>query len=317
MIPILMDVDTGVDDAYALLFAARHPGLDLLGVSCVDGNVDVDQVVSNTLTVLDVAGATDVPVARGAERPLLSQSFYSIGVHGRDGLGDLDLARSTRRQVAAHAVDFLAERIAASPEPVVVIASAPLTNIALLLRMHPGITTNIERIVTMSGSAGQGNATPTAEFNTWHDPEAAAIVFSSGLPITMYGLDVYFDLDVPLDRMQELTGSADPAARLAGALLAGQLRQAQDPTVEAMTTLGDYGAVAVVADPEGARFEHAPVEVTTAPGLNRGQTIVDRRPYRDSEPIERRLPGEPIDVTMYVDTARYVDLWLSTLTRAR
>jgi pyrimidine-specific ribonucleoside hydrolase len=317
VIPLIMDVDTGVDDAYALLFAARHPDVNLLGVTCVDGNVDVDQVVSNTLTVLDAAGATEVPVARGAERPLLSEPYYSHGVHGADGLGDLGIARSARRPADVHAVEFLRATIAASPTPVVLVTSAPLTNIALLLRTYPQVVANIERIATMGGSAGQGNATPTAEFNAWHDPEAAAIVFSSGLPITMYGLDVYFDLEVPADRARELAAASDPAPRLAGALLLGQLRRAEDPTVEAMTTLGDYGAVAIVADPAGARFEQAPVEVTTAAGINRGQTIVDRRPYRDSEPPERRLPGAPIDITVRVDAGRYVDLWMSTLTRTQ
>jgi pyrimidine-specific ribonucleoside hydrolase len=164
-----MDVDTGVDDAYALMFAARHPELDLLGVTCVDGNVDVDQVVANTITVLDAAGGHEVPVARGAERPLLSEPHYSHIVHGADGLGDLGISQSTRRPVAEHAVEFLRTTVAASPKPVVLVTSAPLTNIALLLRTYPRVVENLARIVTMGGSAGAGNATPTAEFNTWHD----------------------------------------------------------------------------------------------------------------------------------------------------
>ena len=122
-----MDVDTGVDDAYALMFAARHPNLDLLGVTCVDGNVDVDQVVSNTITVLDAAGGRDVPVARGAERPLLSEPHYSHVVHGQDGLGDLGIEQSARRPADVHAVEFLRAIIAASARPVVLVTSAPLT----------------------------------------------------------------------------------------------------------------------------------------------------------------------------------------------
>jgi pyrimidine-specific ribonucleoside hydrolase len=316
-VPLVMDVDTGVDDAYALLFAARHPGLDLLGVSCVDGNVGVDQVVLNTRTVLDIAGAGQVPVARGAERPLLSTPFYSTSVHGRDGLGDLGVERSSRGAVDAHAVEFLRATIGGSPQPVTLVTLAPLTNIALLLRTYPGVSKNLDRIVIMGGSAGQGNATPTAEFNVWHDPEAAAIVFASGLPITMYGLDVYFDLEVPPDRVEELAAATDAAARLAGNLLRSQLRRASDPSAEAMTTLGDYGAVAVVADPGGADFEQAPVEVVTGAGLNRGQTIVDRRSYRDSAPPDRRVNGRPIDITVAVDGDRFVDLWLTTLLAPR
>jgi pyrimidine-specific ribonucleoside hydrolase len=138
-------------------------------------------------------------------------------------------------------------------------------------------------------------------------------VFGCGLPMTMYGLDVYFDLEVPRPQVEQLALVDDPAARVASALLHGQLQRAENPDAEAMTTLGDYGVVAIVADPDGARLEQAPVEVTTTAGLNRGQTIVDRRPYRDSEPSERRVSGHLIDITVEVDARRYVDLWLSTI----
>jgi pyrimidine-specific ribonucleoside hydrolase len=317
-IPLILDVDTGVDDAFALLFAARHPGFDLLGVSCVDGNVDVDKVVLNTLTVLDAAGADTVPVARGAQRPLVNRPSYATEVHGQDGLGDLGLPMSTRQPVAEHAVTFLRDLVTASPEPVVLVALAPLTNIALLVRTYPEVFDNIAQLVIMGGAIGQGNATATAEFNVWHDPEAAAVVFSSGLPITMYGLDVFHTLQLAPELAEQLAASADPGAALGGQLVLAQLlRQASDLTAESFVTLGDYGAVALVAEPEAARFVTAPVAVVTGDGPGRGQTVVDLRPYRDALPADRPPVGEPVRVTLAVDAERYVDLWVQTLLAPR
>lgn len=317
-IPLILDVDTGVDDAFALLFAARYPSFDLLGVSCVDGNVDVDKVVTNTLTVLDAAGADTVPVARGAQRPLVNHPSYATEVHGEDGLCDLGLLMSTRQPVAEHAVTFLRDVIAASSEPVVLVALAPLTNIALLLRTYPGVLDNIAQLVIMGGAIGQGNATATAEFNVWHDPEAAAVVFSSGLPITMYGLDVFHTLQVDPERAEQLAANADAGAALGGKLALAQLqRQATDLTAESFVTLGDYGAVALVAEPAAARFTRAPVAVVTGDGPGRGQTVVDLRPYRDVLPADRRAIGEPVQVTLAVDAERYVELWVQTLLAPR
>ena len=196
-IPVIIDCDTGVDDALALLFAVRHPALDVRAVTCVAGNTDVDGVVRNTLTVLEQAGAGDIPVARGAERPLIEPVRTAQHVHGRDGMGDLGLPAPTRVPVDVDAVTLLRREILASPTPVTLIPTAPLTNIALLLRTHPEVVRNIERIVFMGGAVATGNATPVAEFNVWHDPEAAAILLTAGVPITMYGLDVFEQVVVP------------------------------------------------------------------------------------------------------------------------
>ncbi|MYZ09506.1 nucleoside hydrolase, partial [Streptomyces sp. SID2999] len=219
VVPVIIDCDTGVDDALALLLAVRHPGLDLRAVTCVAGNTDVDGVVHNTLTVLEQAGAPDIPVARGAERPLLEPARSARHVHGSDGMGDLGLPAPTRAPAAVDAVTLLRREILASPRPVTLIPTAPLTNIALLLRTHPEVTRNIERIVFMGGAVGVGNATPVAEFNVWHDPEAAAILLGADVPITMYGLDVFTRVVVPGTEVRRLRASAEPGAKLAGDLL--------------------------------------------------------------------------------------------------
>ncbi|WP_328781503.1 nucleoside hydrolase [Streptomyces canus] len=312
-IPVIIDCDTGVDDALALLFAVRHPGIDLRAVTCVAGNTDVDGVVRNTLTVLEQAGAGDIPVARGAARPLIEPVRTAQHVHGLDGMGDLGLPAPTRVAVDVDAVTLLRREILASPRPVTLIPTAPLTNIALLLRTHPDVVRNIERIVFMGGAVATGNATPVAEFNVWHDPEAAAVLLTAGVPITMYGLDVFERVVVPAADVQRLRASSEPSLRMAGELLAHR-----DPATSGDPTptggLGDAGAVCAVVDPDGLTTELLPVEVSLAPGPTRGQTVVDRRRRPgESEIHEGEREVTLVDVALGVDVERYVKLWLTAV----
>ncbi|HEV7194485.1 MAG TPA: nucleoside hydrolase, partial [Pedococcus sp.] len=170
-VPVVLDVDTGVDDACAILLAALHPALDLRAVTCVGGNAAVDPVVANTLTVLDAAERPDVVVARGAERPLLEEAVDARHVHGQDGMGDLDWPRSRRLPDPRHAVEVLRDVLLAAAQEgdadrlVTLVPLAPLTNIALLLRTYPAAAKGIREIVFMGGAAQAGNATASAEFN--------------------------------------------------------------------------------------------------------------------------------------------------------
>jgi pyrimidine-specific ribonucleoside hydrolase len=313
-IPVIIDCDTGVDDALALLFAVRHPGLDLRAVTCVAGNTDVDGVVRNTLTVLEQAGAPDLPVARGAERPLIEPARSARHVHGEDGMGDLGLPAPTRTPADVDAVTLLRREILASPRPVTLIPTAPLTNIALLLRTHPEVTRNIERIVFMGGAVATGNATPVAEFNVWHDPEAAAVLLTAGVPITMYGLDVFKRVVVPAADVRRLRASADAGARLAGELLAHRDPASAAEPGDHSGGLGDAGAVCSVADPAGLTTSLLPVEVSLAPGPSRGQTIVDRRPRPGESEIHHGAREQAlVDVALDVDEDRYVKLYLATV----
>ncbi|CAM5227952.1 Pyrimidine-specific ribonucleoside hydrolase RihA [Streptomyces hirsutus] len=328
-IPVIIDCDTGVDDALALLFAVRHPGIDLRAVTCVAGNTDVDGVVRNTLTVLETAGAPAVPVARGAERPLIEAPRSAAHVHGHDGMGDLGLPAPRRTPADVDAVTLLRREILASPRPVTLVPTAPLTNIALLLRTHPEVTRNIERIVFMGGAAGAGNATPVAEFNVWHDPEAAAILLTAGVPITMYGLDVFNRVVVPAAEVRRLRASTEPGARLAGDLLAHRpaapgttaggtggtaVHATVDGPDEAAGGLGDAGALCAVVDPEGLTTHRLPVEVSLAPGPTRGQTVVDRRSrIGESELHAGTSEQAMVDVGLEVDVPRYVKLYLETV----
>ena len=307
---MILDVDTGVDDAFAVLFAALHPDINLLGITCVDGNTNVDQVVANTLKVLDAAGAGDIPVARGAVRPLLGVSQYAEYVHGADGMGDLGIAPSTRKVDPRSAVELLRDLIEGSKDPVTLVPVAPLTNIALFLRAFPESAKKIHRIVLMGGSASAGNATAAAEFNVWHDPEAAAIVFQSGVPITMYGLDVFMRPGITSEEAIVLKNSTAPAAQFAGSLIEAFIERLHISPI----TLGDFGAVAAAIHPELFTTEMFDVVVDTSSGPARGQTICDRRDafLKDLEPLGLEDSAK-VRVVMDLDVEGVRQLWLKTI----
>ena len=189
-VPVLIDCDPGHDDAIALLLAVASPEVDVLGVTTVCGNSTLDKTTANAIRVLEFVDRGDVPVAAGADRPLVREAFVAAYVHGQSGMDGPTLPAPQGQPVAAHAVDFLAERILGSPEPVTLVPIGPLTNVALLLARHPEAAARLDRIVLMGGAIAEGNVTPAAEFNIWADPEAAARVFESGLDVTMIGLDV-------------------------------------------------------------------------------------------------------------------------------
>lgn len=316
-IPVVLDVDTGVDDACALLLAARHPGLDLRAVTCVAGNAPVDDVVRNTLTVLEAAGRAEVPVARGAERPLLEVPRPARHVHGEDGMGDLGLPAPRTRADERHAVRLLLDVLTAAAdrgEPVTLVPLAPLTNVALLLRTHPEAARGIARIVFMGGAALVGNATAAAEFNVFHDPEAAAVVLDAatdlGVAVTMYGLDVFYGPRVTLAQADALAASEDPATRLAGRLVRFQCERfgAGDATI------GDAGAVCAVLDPVGLTTRRLPVRVELTGSWTRGQTVVDQREWAgDSGHDPHGIAPALVDVALGVDAARYARLWLDAV----
>lgn len=323
--PVILDVDTGVDDALALLLAALHPGLDLRAVTCVGGNVGVDQVVANTLLVLATAGRSDVPVARGAARPLLEPASDARHVHGQDGMGDLGWAPAHTSADPRHGVVLLRDLLleaAATGDPdalITLVPLAPLTNVALLLRTYPEAAAGLHEIVLMGGAAASGNATASAEFNVWHDPEAAAIVLESaaelGVPVRMYGLDVFYDVLVSLEQARSLIarGGHGPA-ELAGRLVAFMCGRFDSATA----TIGDAGAVCAVIAPEGLQTQRLPVRVELTGSYSRGRTIVDRRDSgADLAHDPHGIASATADVALGVDGAAYARLWLDTVAGER
>jgi pyrimidine-specific ribonucleoside hydrolase len=316
-IPVVLDVDTGVDDACALLLAARHPDVDLRAVTCVAGNAPVDDVVRNTRIALDAAGRLDVPVGRGARRPLLEAPRPARHVHGEDGMGDLGLPEPAGVPDPLDAVDLLRDMLVAAAdagERVTLVPLAPMTNVALLLRTYPDAARGIARIVFMGGAALVGNATAAAEFNVFHDPEAAAIVLDAaaelGVPVTMYGLDVFYDVRVPRTDAERLAASGDPGARLGGRLVLFQCDRFGGDDA----TIGDAGALCAVLDPAGLVTHRWPVRVELTGSWTRGQTVVDRRPAtggHDHDP--HGIAPTVVDVALGVEGPRYARLWISVL----
>lgn len=312
-VPVILDVDTGVDDALAIMFAVRHPGLDLLGLSCVAGNAPLAQVVDNTLRVLDAAGAPHVPVAAGAARPLLEPPRAARHVHGADGLGGVALPPTGRHPEPAAAAELMRRLILGHDRPVTLVALAPQTNLALLLRTYPEVAGNLERIVFMGGSASVGNATAVAEFNVWHDPEAAAIVLDSGVPAYMYGLDVFNRVAVDHGTAEALAHGEDPVGRAVGALLGKRVALSEDDDAEYTGLIGDAGAVCSIVDPLALRTEVRPVRVELA-GYGRGQTLVDLRTIAGEDMVPA-LADEwtRVEVALDVDADRIARLFLDTL----
>ena len=216
---VLIDVDTGIDDALALLYAIAHPDLEVVAVTCVSGNVALSQVVINTCSVLGFAGAHGMPVGAGADATLRGNGPRAGHQHGANGLGDLRLPSSIP-QARVGAVELMRRRILDAEGPVTIVALAPQTNIAMLLGDHlDQVATVIERLIFVGGRLSEPYPPEPAEFNVGHDPEAAGIVLESGLAITMYGLDVFNQVFVSSAASDALAEQKRPAARLAGELL--------------------------------------------------------------------------------------------------
>jgi inosine-uridine nucleoside N-ribohydrolase len=298
--PILLDCDPGHDDAIALLLALASPEVELLGVTTVAGNQTLDKTTANAIRILEFSGRTDIQVAAGADRPLLRAQYVAAEVHGETGLDGPDLPPAQSEPVAQHAVDFLAERIRSSKRPVTLIPTGPLTNVALLLALHPDARP--ERIVLMGGAIAEGNVTPAAEFNIWCDPEAAARVFSSGLDVTMVGLDVTHKALFTPAHVGRLAGRV-------GEMVAELLRFYGNFHRKVYgfegSPIHDAVAVAHVLDSGLVETFERNVEIDTESELCRGRTVVD---------LWRRTTREPnARVGVDIDSDGFVELLIERL----
>jgi inosine-uridine nucleoside N-ribohydrolase len=281
--PVLIDCDPGHDDAMALLLALASPELEVLGVSTVHGNQTLEKTTANALRVLEFAGFGHVPVAAGADRPLVRKPKVADHVHGETGLDGPDLPPPERAPATGHAVDFLADRLRMAGGLVTLVPTGPLTNIALLLAHHPDVVDDIERIVLMGGAIAEGNVTPAAEFNIWSDPEAAARVFASGLDVTMVGLDVTHRALMTPDHAERLKAAGRVGTMVAE--LWAFYHQWHTRIYEFPgTPVHDALAVAHVIRGDLLRTERRNVEIDCASELCRGRTVVDLWQISGREP---------------------------------
>ncbi|MFB6610740.1 nucleoside hydrolase [Agromyces sp. NPDC056379] len=274
-IPVVIDCDPGHDDVFALWLAAGHPSLELLAVTTVGGNAPLELTTRNARIALSVAGVTDVPVAAGAPGPLVRPLQTAEWIHGDNGLGGPELPEPTVPLDARSATELIADTLIASDEPVAIIATGPITNIAILLRERPELAGRIREIVWMGGSTERGNATPYAEFNALVDPEALDLVVRSGVRFTMVGLNVtHTALVTPAVREQ--IASIGTATAAFGAELFDFFCRTNDEVFGMPDgPLHDPVAVAVLADPGCVGLRRTRLDVELLGIETAGATSVD------------------------------------------
>jgi pyrimidine-specific ribonucleoside hydrolase len=290
--PIILDCDPGHDDAVAILLAIASPEIELVGITTVSGNQTVDKTTANALKVLELAGRTDIPVHRGADRPFIRARDVAAHVHGESGLDGPDLPEPSIAEQPLNAVDFLAEEIRRRDGRITLVPTGPLTNIGLLFALHPDARP--ERIVLMGGAIGEGNRTPAAEFNIWADPESAQRVFAEGLDITMVGLDVTHRALIR-DAHTEQMRSAGKVGEVVGELMDfySRFHKVRYADLDG-SPMHDPVCVAHLIDPTLMDVREAYIEVDCTTGPSWGRTNVDWR-GREHFPSPNAKVGLDID----------------------
>jgi inosine-uridine nucleoside N-ribohydrolase len=307
---VILDVDTGTDDAVALMVAVLSPDLELVGATVVNGNTNLDSCVENTLRVLEWTGFPETPVHRGMSRPLAraqaTQPNPASRIHG----DLLDLPPATVRAGATHAVDWLIDTYLASDGDITLVPVGPLTNIATAIQKEPRILDRIPEIVLMGGAHDHGNATPSAEFNIWLDPEAARIVVNCGRPIRMISLDATHRALVSTDDCGALRALGTPAGEAAARFTEQRIEgyDATQPMLRAgAAPVHDALAVCAIIDPSVVTTHLIPVDVETGGELSTGRTVCDFR-FRSRKPAN-------VHFALDADEPKFVRMLLEILGR--
>lgn len=284
MTPVVLDCDPGHDDAIAILLAAAHPSIQLLAISTVAGNQTLPKTTLNARRVCTLAGITDVPIVSGLARPLAQDPIMAADVHGESGLEGPRFGPPTVPLASADGVGYLRDLLRGRTEPVTVIAVGPLTNIATLLLAAPDVADRIADIVIMGGSTERGNRTPYAEFNIYADPEAAAVVLRSGIPITMCGLNVTHRALADERVLGRIAAIGGPLAAACVELLSFFAAAYRELYGFPAPPVHDPVAVARVIDPDIVGCVRTRVDVELAGEHTRGATAVDLHARTGREP---------------------------------
>ena len=286
-IKVIMDCDPGIDDGIALAYAAAHQDeIELLAVTTFAGNQTIDKVTKNALELVDFYGLK-VPVARGQERPLVKEVIHAEEFHGETGLGHCVLPETGTKAASDNAVFFIREILDDLPEgqQVTFIETAPMTNLALLLRVFPEVKDKIRRIVFMGGAVKGGNVTPAAEFNIYADPEAAKIVFEAGIPLVMCGLDATMKCNLTRNQIMQLCQSGNPVARACGDMAGYVLENSSK--YRCVASIHDAVPFMYLLHPEFFKMEKAILDVDCSDGAGRGAMLCDFRWWlHDEEKIK-------------------------------
>jgi uridine nucleosidase len=306
---IIIDTDPGVDDSMAILLAFRSPELKVEGLTTVFGNTGTDVTTTNALRLVELAGHPEVPVARGAEKPLI-RPFTGDGwvVHGRNGLGGVEYPAPKGTPDPRRAAQFIADTVMANPGEITLVPVGPLTNIAIAYALEPRIAQNVKEVVLMGGAAGVvGNVSAVAEANIHNDPEAANIVFHAGWPITMVGLDVTEKTIMTSEYLEELKRAGNPHTEFIYSIAQHYMSFYKQAGIDGFH-VHDSSAIAYLIDPSLFTTQRMFVDVEYQSPHHHGQTVADWRGRRGQEPN--------VNVCLDVDSARFLAMYRERLTRS-
>ncbi|WP_042160752.1 nucleoside hydrolase [Paenibacillus gorillae] len=308
---IILDVDTGIDDAVAVLYALLSPDIELVGITTVFGNIEVEQATENTLRLIKLANCGyEVPVAMGASKPLAREYSGPVPhIHGHNGIGDVELPKSEQQPLEESAEDFIIRKAHELAGELIIVPVGRMTNVANAVQKDPSIAKLINRVVIMGGTVfAPGNVTPVSEANFWGDPEAAAVLFNSELAITVVGLDVTMKVKLTRQHLEQLLQNA-PSEKREVALF---LQQSMDRYIqfygESSGFLGacamhDPLAVLVAVDPSLVRTQTLKAVIDCGHDLTAGMIITDRRFNSDI--------GREIEFCLEVEAERSLSQLLS------
>ena len=303
---ILFDTDPGIDDACAILLALASPELSVEGLSVVHGNCSLDQATTNALSVLELAQAGAIPVARGCALPLVQPSLLAPETHGNTGLGYAQLPEPRARPVVQHGSDFLIEKILSSPGEITLVAIGPLTNVALAIRQEPRIVPAIKELIIMGGAIRyEGNTTALAEFNTYVDPHAAHIVYHAGMPTTLVPLDVTYQCVLTKADIQRMRHIDSPITKLVEEATRFYMEFHDEFQSIDGCVINDPLALALAFAPDLCTYREMPVDVDISGGISMGKTIGDFYNYG-------RKPAN-LKVALGVKPREFMDLFVERI----
>lgn len=301
---IIIDCDPGHDDAIAILLAGANPGIELVGITTVAGNAEVEKTTVNALKVCEIAGLNDTPVAKGSPQPLVRNRETAADIHGDSGMDGPSLPSPTKTIVAEHAVDFMIQQILASDGDITLVPVGPLTNIAMAMRKEPAIMPKIREIVLMGGGTF-GNWTPAAEFNIFVDAEAAKVVFESGVPLTMFGLDLTHKAQATPEIQERIKQIGNPVSEFVGELLQFFMHTYKEVFGFDGAPVHDACCVAYCIDPSIFSCRKLRVDIETKGEFSYGMTVVDMLGVTGKEPN--------VNVALDLDQEKFWELMVETL----
>ena len=301
---IILDCDPGHDDAIAILLAAGNPNIELVGITTVAGNAEIEKTTTNALQVCEIAGVYDIPVLQGAGQPLVRKRETAPDIHGDSGMDGPKLPAPTRTIEEEHAVDFIIRELMESDGDITLVPTGPLTNIAMAMRREPAILSKIQEIVIMGGGTF-GNWTPAAEFNIYVDADAAKVVYESGVPITMMGLDLTHQALATDEVCERIDKIENPAAKFVSELLVFFRKTYLEVFGFEHPPVHDVCCVAYCIDPSVVETKKLRVDVETRGELTYGMTLVDVHGVTGLEPN--------VNVAMELDHAKFWDMVVNAL----